>query len=119
MISWIKRLLRKPDICRGCGPDADIGPCPRLSAQCPVERPLETPEVVTVFAPEKRRIVGSETIGYRMNLLWNAQMRLREAGWDDLADEVDQLHSELWFWNVGCKYPPESLCLFRTERPKE
>ena len=120
MISWIKRLLRKPNTCRGCGPDADIGPCPWLSERCPVERPLEAPEVVTVFAKGQRRDPQiRQTLGYRMNLLYQAQLRLREAGWDELADEVDQLQSELWFWNVGCKYPPESLCLFRMERPKE
>ena len=119
MFRRLMRLLRKPNTCRGCGPDADIGPCSKLSALCPVERPLEPPEVVTVFSPERRRVAASQTLGYRMNLLYQAQLRLREGGWDDLADEVDQLHSELWFWNVGCKYPPESLCLFRPERPKE
>ena len=54
MINWLMRLLRKPDTCRGCGPDADIGHCPRLSARCPVERSLETPEVVTVFLDKRR-----------------------------------------------------------------
>ena len=54
MINWFKRLLRKPGTCRDCGPDADVGPYPRLSARCPVERPLEAPEVVTVFLDKQR-----------------------------------------------------------------
>ena len=104
--------------CGDCGPDADIGPCPRLAASCPVARPLEAPEVVTFLAPWNRK-PGQQTLGYRMNLLYRAQLRLREAGWNDLADEVDALHGELWFWNVGMKYPPESRCIFKPESPHE
>ena len=63
--------------------------------------------------------MGRQTLGYRMNLLYRAQLRLREAGWNDLADEVDELHTELWFWNMGCHYPPESRCMFNPERPDE
>ena len=120
MIGWFKRLLRKPEACPGCGPDADIGPCPRLSARCPVERPLEAPEVVTVFAEGQRRDPQvRQTLGYRMNLLWNAQLRLREAGWDDLADDVDAFHSELHFLHYGCGYPVNTICPFKPERPEE
>ena len=36
-----------------CGPDADVGPCPSLAAGCPVKRPLEAPEVVTLFLDPK------------------------------------------------------------------
>ena len=71
MTGWFKRLLRKPDACRDCGPDADVGPCPRLSDRCPVERPLEAPEIVTVFAPEE------SSIGMAKNkkcLEWAAQV---------------------------------------------
>ena len=55
MLEWLKRLLRKPKPAAGpepecgCGPDADVGPCPELTAACPVERPLEQPEVVLGF----------------------------------------------------------------------
>ena len=59
MIRWLQRLLRKPKPAAGpepecgCGPDADVGPCPELTASCPLWRPLEKPEIVTMFlAPE-------------------------------------------------------------------
>ena len=55
MLKSLKRFFQKPEppvgpepAC-GCGPDADVGPCPELAAGCPVERPLEKPEIVTVF----------------------------------------------------------------------
>ena len=76
--------------------------------------------MVTVFTPEKRqRVAASQTLGYRMNLLWNAQLRLRQAGWDNLADDVDALHGELHFLHYGCGYPLNTICPFKPERSKE
>ena len=50
------------------------------------------------FWDEKRR---KSSLGYRMNLLARAQAKLRSAGEAELADGLDELHSEFWFWKNG------------------
>ena len=59
-----------------------------------------------------------QSLGYRMSLLYQAQLRLREAGETELADGIDELHSELWFWNTGMRYPADSRCMFQAEKPE-
>lgn len=57
-----------------------------------------------------------QTLGYRMNLLYQAQLRLRQAGEAELADGIDELHGELYFWQTGMRYPLDSRCMFQPEK---
>ena len=59
-----------------------------------------------------------QSLGYRLNLLHHAQARLRQAGETELADGIDELHSELWFWHTGMRYPEDSRCMFQPEKPE-
>ena len=65
------------------------------------------------FWDEKRR---KSSLGYRMNLLARAQAKLRAAGEAELADGLDELHSELWFWKNGMHRPDEASAKFQVEQ---
>ena len=51
---------------------------------------------------------SKNSLGYRMWVLQRAQAKLRQMAQDDeemeLADAVDELHSELWFWQSAMGY---------------
>lgn len=35
-----------------------------------------------------------------------------------MADAIDELHSELWFYHTGLGYPTDSRCMFQPEKPE-
>lgn len=51
---------------------------------------------------------SKDSLGYRMRVLQRAQAKLRIAAQDDddleLADAVDEMHTELWFWQSAMGY---------------
>ena len=51
---------------------------------------------------------SKDSLGYRMWVLQRAQAKLRETAQDprdlELADAVDELHTELWFWQSAMGY---------------
>ena len=52
--------------------------------------------------------LSKDSLGYRMWVLQRAQAKLRQMAQDDenleLADAVDELHTELWFWQSAMGY---------------
>ena len=52
--------------------------------------------------------LSRNSLCYRMSVLQRAQARLRATAQDDegleLADAVDELHTELWFWQSAIGY---------------
>ena len=51
---------------------------------------------------------SKDSLGYRMWVLHRAQAKLRATAQDaedlELADAVDELHTELWFWQSTMGY---------------
>ena len=51
---------------------------------------------------------SKDSLGYRMWVLKRAQAKLRQTAQDDedleLADAVDELHTELWVWHSALGY---------------
>ena len=51
---------------------------------------------------------SKDSLGYRTRVLQRAQAKLRQMAQDgedlELADAVDELHTELWFWHSAMGY---------------
>ena len=56
----------------------------------------------------RTKCLSKDSLGYRMWVLQRAQAKLRQMAQDDedleLADAVDELHTELWFWQSAMGY---------------